>query len=420
MRTYFLKKCLCAILSAVLLSSSVLTFSQSAPAAPATASTATLKQQTTALQQQAASAQNKLESLSSEMETASENYYSAQAETEKTKKKIAQSQKDLAETQAQLVAAQTQLDERAAAAYRTGNDSFLSMLFGSSSFQDFVTRVDYIRRISQSDADLIQRVRSAKNKIEHLQYTLQQQEKVQEQQQQAEYANYQRVQSLITQQKRYVDSLNNQVKDALAAQQRAEAEEARRRAAAAAAAAAAQAAHKATKKTTGTTGSGSKATSSSSSKSSGTSSSGSLLSSGGGSTSSGLRPFNPSSLGNGHPEVVTIARKYLGVPYVWGGTTPSGFDCSGLVMYCYHQIGINLPRTSREQFYSGKYIPASRRDLLKPGDLMFFATDLSDPDSIHHVTIYAGDGMMVEAPYTGANVRVSSSYRTDFIGAVRL
>ena len=68
-----------------------------------------------------------------------------------------------------------------------------------------------------------------------------------------------------------------------------------------------------------------------------------------------------------HPEVVAIAERYLGVPYVWGGTSPSGFDCSGLVQYCYRQIGINLPRTSRVQFHAGAYIPPDRLDLLKAG-----------------------------------------------------
>jgi len=386
-------------------------FAPVAGAAPTSASVESL-------QQQAVAAQNKLQSLSAGVETATENYYAAKAKTDKTKQQIAQSQKDLDAAETQLAAYQKQLDERAASTYRVGNGSFLTLLFGATSFQDFVTRLDYMTLISQSDAQLVKNVRSTKSKIEHTQYTLEQQKAAQEKQQQIEYSNLQQAQSLNKKQGDYVATLNAQVKDAMAALQKAQAEEAQRRAAAAAAAAAAEEARRNSAQSSSSSSGGSHSGSNSSGSSS--SGGGSSSNSGGGSTSDSLRPFNPSSLGAGHPEVVTVARKYIGVPYVWGGTTPSGFDCSGLAQYCYRQLGINLPRTSRDQFWSGSYIPANRRDLLKPGDLLFFATDLKDPSTIHHVAIYTGNGMMIEAPYTGANVREVSSYRSDFIGAVRL
>jgi peptidoglycan DL-endopeptidase CwlO len=121
--------------------------------------------------------------------------------------------------------------------------------------------------------------------------------------------------------------------------------------------------------------------------------------------------------------VVAVAKQYLGVPYVWGGTSPSGFDCSGLVQYCYDKIGVSLPRTSREQFKAGAYIPPNRLDLLKPGDLVFFAVN-ADPDEIHHVGIFAGGDSFIEAPCTGDVVRVSSltgriQSRGDYVGACR-
>ncbi|MBI5232458.1 MAG: C40 family peptidase [Coriobacteriales bacterium] len=128
-------------------------------------------------------------------------------------------------------------------------------------------------------------------------------------------------------------------------------------------------------------------------------------------------------LGSPHPEVVDVAMKYLGVPYVWGGTTPSGFDCSGLCQYSYAKIGISIPRTSREQFKIGAFIPPDRRDLLEPGDLVFFGRN-GDPDRVHHVGIYSGGGNFIEAPYTGAVVKISSldgriSSRGDYVGACR-
>ena len=105
--------------------------------------------------------------------------------------------------------------------------------------------------------------------------------------------------------------------------------------------------------------------------------------------------------GPGHPEVVGIAQRYLGVPYVWGGASPSGFDCSGLVMYCYAQIGIGLSHGATDQQRASK--PVSL-DNLAPGDLVFFG----GPSYSHHVGIYVGGGSMINAPHTGAVVSYGS------------
>ncbi len=375
------------------------------------------------LQQQARTAQTKLDSMNTQMESASEDYYAAKDKTDKTKKEIKASNEQLKAAQAELTRSQDQLSDRATAEYRTGSSSLLTIIFGSTSFQDFVTRMDYMSRISQNDANLVKEVRSARNKIEHTQYVLKQQKATEERQEAAELKKLKDVQGLLAAQQNYLDGLNDKVRNEMAAQEAAREERDRREAAAKAAASQSQ--H--------TSSSGSSG-GSSSSQSSGGSSGGSSHSSGGNggsSQSSGdsssnnsnsggyPRPFNPGSLGSSHPSAVTKARKYIGVPYLWGGTSPAGFDCSGLVMYVYNSIGISLPRTSRSQFTVGAYIPPNRRDLLEPGDLMFFATNVNDPNTIHHVTIYSGSGMMVEAPHTGANVREVTSYRSGYIGAVR-
>ena len=102
------------------------------------------------------------------------------------------------------------------------------------------------------------------------------------------------------------------------------------------------------------------------------------------------------SPGAGHAAAASIALHYLGVPYVWGGASPSGFDCSGLVMYVYAQLGISLPHYTVAQWNAT--IPISSP---APGDLVFF-------DGLGHVGIYIGGGRFVDAPHSGSVVRIDS------------
>ena len=110
-----------------------------------------------------------------------------------------------------------------------------------------------------------------------------------------------------------------------------------------------------------------------------------------------------------------IAERYLGVPYVWGGASPSGFDCSGLTMYIYAKLGVSLPHFTGAQWTSGRHVS---RENLRPGDLVFFTADLG------HMGMYIGGGRFIHAPHTGDVVKISTLtdpwYAREYQGAIRV
>jgi cell wall-associated NlpC family hydrolase len=114
--------------------------------------------------------------------------------------------------------------------------------------------------------------------------------------------------------------------------------------------------------------------------------------------------------------VLAFAQAQLGKPYVWGATGPASYDCSGLTGAAFAAAGILLPRVAADQWNAGPHVALAD---LQPGDLMFWADDLSNPATIHHVAIYAGNGLMVAAPHTGDVVKVQPIYLDGYIGAVR-
>jgi cell wall-associated NlpC family hydrolase len=130
--------------------------------------------------------------------------------------------------------------------------------------------------------------------------------------------------------------------------------------------------------------------------------------------------FLKDAAGQAHPkalEAVAWALKQKGKPYHWGDEGPDFFDCSGLVQAAYGHAGISLPRTARPQYRATKEVAISG---LMPGDLLFFATNKSDWNTIHHVAIYLGHGEMLHAPKSGDVVKISPIWWAEFYRATRV
>ena len=339
---------------------------------PVAAGALRITPQIRAKQSQAAVAKAKLQSLNDGLEMKREDLLAVTDQLAQTRAQIASTEQPLAATQSRLDASEDLLSQRAQAIYRSGPVGIAEVLLGTADFQEFLSRIAILDRISLSDADLVARVRSERDQVAGMQIALENREAEQVALRTDAEAKQAVVQAAVRQQSDYVASIDAQVKTLL--KQEAERE-------AAVAAAMARVARR-----SGTTG---------------------------------VRLADVGALGSPHPAVAQVAARYLGVPYVWGGSSPSGFDCSGLAQYCYAQVGISIPRTSREQFRIGHYLPPSRKDLLQPGDLVFFGYG-ADPSRIHHVGIYAGNGVFIHAPCTGDHVKYSQlSSRGDYVGAVR-
>lgn len=126
---------------------------------------------------------------------------------------------------------------------------------------------------------------------------------------------------------------------------------------------------------------------------------------------------NDSPIENALAHIRSMALKFLGTPYRWGGTTPAAFDCSGFTRYVYNAFGVRLPRTAREQFKAGKPVCMSE---LKAGDLLFF--DMMK-GYISHVGMYLGSGRFIHASNPSSGVKISNlrdpSYKRCFVGARR-
>lgn len=314
-----------------------------------------------------------LSDLYSQAEQVSEQVNATQVDLDNTNAEIEQKKADLAE-------AQDVLASRVSSNYKTGGVSLVSILFDSTSFEDLVNRVTYASKVSDSDAQVIQNVKDIQAELDQKQ--AEQQQLLSDQQTQQAELN-----DKVNEAQSYVNSLDQQVQDALAAEQAArEAEqEAARKAAEEKAAQENNYVPEGNANAGTTNNTNSNANSNTNSNSNSNNSNNSSNSGNSGSSSNGGSSSGGSSIGSGARNAI-ISRAYslVGCGYVYGASGPNNYDCSGLVQACYAAAGIYVPHSSDAlAAYCNK--PASQAE---PGDILW---------KPGHVGIYIGGGVTIEA-----------------------
>ncbi len=331
------------------------------------------------LRAEAAKVQRTIDRMNDQIETVVERYNANQEALEATRDHQRDTARRLDAARRQAAASQRVLDQRIRAIYMDGPVTRLGQLLEVRSVNDAVVMAHYQQSVADADLLAITHVEQSKRKLNSVATALAAQQRQQEAIQSELSSQRRDIQRRLAKQRSYLDRLSGEVKQAVQAEQRRQ-EELRRQALArklaAERAARLQAAREAEAR----------------------------------------RQAEQTGPTSAAAKAVEFARAQLGKPYQWGATGPDSYDCSGLTMSAYASAGVSIPRTSRAQWTIGTHI-GSVADLV-PGDLVFYA-DGTSASTIHHVGLYVGDGLMIEAPFTGASVRIASINRPDYFGATR-
>jgi cell wall-associated NlpC family hydrolase len=290
-----------------------------------------------------------VDQLSTQLEAVTEDYNYANQQYEDAKAAADKATAELAQAETDLASSRDRLSERLVSMYKSGDISTLDALLNSDSFSDVLTILSAFRSIAQEDARLVDEILGYRDRQAELQAKLDADLKQADEYKSQAAEAKQKVLAQLEKEKQTLKGKEAQ----LAQLRKAEAERQARLAA----------------------------------------------------EERARKLFLATRPG----KVISLARQYLGVPYVWGGGSPKGFDCSGLVKYVYAKVGVNLPHSSRMMFNLG--IPVSRANL-KAGDLVFFFTPIA------HVGIYIGNGKMINA--TGTRVQISDVWPNSFRGGRRV
>ncbi len=341
-----------------------------------------------------------VERLGSEVDRASNAYTSATLQLQAIDGQLSLNTRHLRVAVQSLRLAQARAAARLRSLYMHGGTAggAVEILLGAENLDDLLDRIDAARRVSRQDARVLREVRTFRREVLHRQQTLRQARAAQAKLVAIRATEKRAIEDRLAEQRRLLSSIRDEIA-------RLRAEERRRQAILAAQARERYLAQMQAQRLQELQAA---STASESTSSDPTATVAPELSSGLADTPSDAPPAR-------YGNVVGIAMQYLGVPYVWGGASPStGFDCSGFIMYVYAQVGVSLPHHAASQYSYG--VPVSR-DQLQPGDLVFF-------DGLGHAGIYIGGGNFIHAPHTGDVVKISSLsdswYASTYVGARRI
>ena len=333
-----------------------------------------------------------LEAIDHRVEDAAEAYNGARYRLAETTQRVTRNRRALTATTRSLAAKRSVLAQRLRGIYATPEPSLAQVLVTSGSLTAAIEQVDLLERVGDSDARLVGSLRASRERLAALRRGLISDREKSRREVGEARRQTQAVEALLAQRRIVLDSAQGELGRLLAAERARERRDAAARAEIARQRQAATAATVTSPATTATPAPVAAAEPAAPDPAT-------------------PAPTEPLPSGTGNAAAASVAMRYLGVPYRWGGASPStGFDCSGLASYAYAQIGKSVPHYTVAIWNAFPKVPSSQ---LQVGDLVFYR-------GLGHMGIYIGGGQYVNAPQTGDVVKVSSmGARTDYVGAVR-
>ena len=348
------------------------------------------KQEIAGKRQQAEEARRQLAALGAKLEPAIERYNTAIEELKQVNAEITFNQRQIKVTEANLRVSQVELDSKLEQSYRVGEPDLLASVLSQQSLSQILAVTDLFDRSQHQAADMMGGLQTTKTTLTRQKRNLQVAQDRAQTLKAQRASEKQQIDAGIAQGEQLVSGLEGEIQQ-LIQEEAARQEQLRQEAAAANAQRNDAVAIGGSVADTATADAGSADAAT-------------------GEPAPEAAPVDlPPTDGSLGAQAVAIAMQYLGTPYVWGGASPGGFDCSGLTSYAYGQIGIGLSHFTGSQWNEGTRVPS---DQLLPGDLVFFHSDL------HHMGMYVGNGQMIHAPQTGDVVKIAP-LMSDYAGAVR-